>query len=95
MSIAFQAPMFRFGHYINIGDQRDCFPAPVPSGKAIFALQKHSRVVFFLKRPAPYTFVMAGGEKSKSIGKALLLDGFLSYLGSHSLHTYAVLLRKN
>ena len=35
---------FRFGHCVNIGVQQDSFPAPLPSGKAIFALQKHSKV---------------------------------------------------
>ena len=39
-----------------------------------------------------FCFVMAGGEKS--IGKALLLYGFLSYLGSHNLRAQAVLLGK-
>ena len=67
---------FRFVHCVNIGVQRDCFPGPVPSGKAIFALQKHIKV-FFFKRPALCTFAMAGEEKST--GKALLLYGFLSY----------------
>ena len=47
---------------------------------------------FFFKRPALYTFVKAG-EKSK--GKALLLDEFLSYLGSHNLQTQAVILGKH
>ena len=37
-----------------------------------------------------YTFVMAGGEKT--IGKALPLVGFLSYLDSRTYHTQAVLL---
>ena len=32
-----------FGHCVNIGVQWDGFPAPVPSGKASFALQKRSR----------------------------------------------------
>ena len=39
-----------------------------------------------------YTFVMAGGEKS--IGKALPLVGFLSYLDSRTYDTKAVLLEK-
>ena len=36
---------------------------------------------------------MVGGENS--IGKAFLLGGFLSYLGSHNLQTQAVLLGGN
>ena len=31
---------FLFGSSFNIGFQQDSFPTPVPSGKAIFALQK-------------------------------------------------------
>ena len=83
---------FRFGHCVNIGVQQDSFPAPVPSGKATFALEKHSKVspssAWWL-----YTFEMAGGEKS--IGKALLLVGFLSYLDTRTNQTQVVLLKKN
>ena len=32
---------FRLGHCVTIEVQQDSFPAPVPSGKAIFALQKY------------------------------------------------------
>ena len=35
---------FRFGHCVNIEVRQDSFPAPVLSGKAIFALQRHSKV---------------------------------------------------
>ena len=38
------ANFFRFRDCITIGVQQDSFPAPVPSGKAIFALQKNSKV---------------------------------------------------
>ena len=57
MSIAFEVPIF--------------FPAPVPSGKAIFALQKHS---IFSSSSAQrlYSFVVAGEERL--IRKALLLE---------------------
>ena len=86
-----RANCFRFGHCVNTGVQLDSFPAPVPQGKASFALQKHSKV-----SPSNaqwlYTFVMAGGEKS--IGKALLLVVFLSYLDSRTIQTQAVLLEK-
>ena len=33
-----------FGSIFNIVPQQDSFPTPVPSGKAIFALQKHRKV---------------------------------------------------
>ena len=86
-----RANCFRFGHCVNTGVQLDRFPAPVPQGKASFALQKHSKV-----SPSSaqwlYTFVMAGGEKS--IGKALLLVVFLSYLDSRTHQTQAVLLEQ-
>ena len=36
--------LFRFRHCVNIGVQQDTFPSPVPSGKAIFALQKNSKI---------------------------------------------------
>ena len=56
-----RANCFRFGHCVNTGVQLSSFPAPVPHGKAGFALQKHSKV-----SPSSaqwlYTFVMAGGE---------------------------------
>ena len=39
-----RATFFRFGHCVNIGVQLDSVPAPVLSGKAIFALQEHSKV---------------------------------------------------
>ena len=87
-----RANFFRFGHCVNIRVQQDSFPAPVPIGKAIFGLQTHSEVssssAWWL-----YTFVMAGGEKS--IGKALLLVGFPSFLDSRTNQTQAVLLGKN
>ena len=41
---------FRFGHSYNIGVQQDGFPAPVLSGRAFLAPQKHSKV-FFLQVP--------------------------------------------
>ena len=92
MSIGFQPPIFfRLGLFVNIGGQQDCFPVPVPSGKAIVALQKHSKVSSSSAQRL-YTFVMVGGEKS--IGKALLLDGFLRKLGSCNLQTQAVLFGK-
>ena len=47
---------------------------------------------FFFMRPALYKFVMVGGEKS--MGKVLLLDGFLRKLGSFNLKAQAVLLGK-
>ena len=77
MSIAFQAPIFRFGHYINIGVQRDCFPAPVPSGKAIFALQKHNRVVFFLKAPGT-VYICNGGRRKVKVGRKGTFAGWIS-----------------
>ena len=40
------ATFFRFGHCVNIGVQWHSFPAPVLSGKAIFGLQKNSKVSF-------------------------------------------------
>ena len=77
MSIAFQAPFF-FGSGTGLisessgtASQRQCHQE-----RPSLRLQKHSKD-FFYKHPAPYTFVMSGGEKS--IGKALLLDGFFSY----------------
>ena len=82
---------FRFGHCVNMGVQRDSIPAPELSGKAIFALQKHSKVSSSSTRRL-YIFVMAGGEKS--IGKALLVDRFLRNLGSRNLQTQAVLFEK-
>ena len=57
------------------------------------SLRFKSTVRFFFKRTALPTFVMAGGQTS--IGKALLLDGFLSYLDSRNLQTQVVLLGKN
>ena len=54
-------------------------------------LQKHSKVSSSSARWL-HTFVMAGGEKS--IGKALLLVGFLSYVDSRANQTQAVLLEK-
>ena len=63
---------FRFGHCINIGVQRECFPAPVPSGKAIFALQSTEKF-FFLQAPnAVYNY--NGGRrkvdrKGTSVGR--------------------------
>ena len=81
----------RFGHCVDIGVYEDSFPAPVLSGKVIFALQKHSKASSSSARWL-YTFVMARGEKS--IGKALLLVGFLSYLDSRTNQTQAVLLEK-
>ena len=53
---------FRLGYCVNIGVQPECFPAPVPSGKAIFALQKHSKV-FFLQ--APDAVYISNGGRSK------------------------------
>ena len=88
------ANCFRFAYCVNTGVQLDSFPAPMPQGKASFALQKakHSKV-----SPSSaqwlYTFVMAGGEKS--IGKALLLVVFLSNLDSCTHQTQAVLLERN
>ena len=41
--------IFRFGHCVDIGVQHDGFPAPVPSGSAIFANEKHRKV--FLQAP--------------------------------------------
>ena len=52
------ANYFRFGHCVNIGVQQDSFAAPVPSGKAIFTLQQHSKVSSSSARWL-YTFVMA------------------------------------
>ena len=86
-----RANYFRFGHCVNVGVQQDSFPAPVPSGKAIFALQKHSKVSSSSARWL-YTFVMSGGENL--IGKALPLVRFLSYLDSRTSQTQAVLLGK-
>ena len=45
MSIDFQAPFF-FGAGIALilKSNRDSFSAPVPSGKAAYALQKNSKV---------------------------------------------------
>ena len=77
MSIAFQAPFFSglgtglISESSGTASQRQC-----RQERPSLRLQKHSKV-FFCKHPAPYTFVMVGGEKS--IGKVLLLDGFLSY----------------
>ena len=51
------------------------FPAPLPSGKATFALQKHSKVSPSSSRWL-YTFVMAGGEKS--IGRHFCWSDFLA-----------------
>ena len=34
----------RFGHCIDIGVQQAGLPAPVPSGSATFANEKHSKV---------------------------------------------------
>ena len=81
------ANIFRLGHCVKIGVQRDSFPAPEVR---IFALQKHSEVSSSSAQRL-FTFVLARGEKS--IGQALLLDGFLRKLGSHNLQT-AVLFRK-
>ena len=68
------ANFFFFGHF-PIGIQRDPgFPAQVPSGKAGFALQRHCKVFSSSDRQL-CAFVMVGGRKS--IGKSLLLDGFL------------------
>ena len=69
-----------------MASQRQCCPER-PS------LRFKSTAKLFFKRPALDTFVMAGGEKS--IGKALLPDGFLRKLGSPNLHTQAVLLGIN
>ena len=77
MSIVFQAPIFFGSGTVLISEssgtasQRQCHQE-----RPSLRLEKHSKV-FFCKHPAPYTFVMAGGEKS--MGEALLLDGFLSY----------------
>ena len=85
--------LFSVRHYVNSGVQQDSFPAPVLSGKAIFVPQMHIKVSSSsARRCIHFNFVMAG---EKSIGKALLQVGFLSYLGLHNLHTQAVLLGKN
>ena len=86
-----RANFFRFGHCVNIGVQQDSFLVPVPSGVATFARQKHSKVSPSSARWL-YTLVMGGGEKS--IGKALQLVGFLSYLDSRTNQTQAVILEK-
>ena len=89
MAIASHAPIcFRFGTTLivessRIASQRQCRKCHLCASKADQS--------FFFKRPALYTFVKAG---EKSIGKALLQVGFLSYLGSHNLHTQVVLLGK-
>ena len=91
MPIACQAPLFfRFGHSVNIG---------VPSGIASWRQCRQERpslrkstAKFFFKRPARYTFVMAG---EKLIGEALLVDGLLRKLGPRNLQTQTVLFRKN
>ena len=92
IAIATHPPIFfPLGHCVNIGVQQDSFLVPVPSGVAKYALQKHSKVSSSSARWL-YTFVMRGGEKS--IGKALLLVGFLSYLDSRTNQTQAVILEK-
>ena len=48
---------FRFVDWVTIGFQGDSFPAPVPSGKAIFGLHNQSKVSY--SGPALYMFVMA------------------------------------
>ena len=90
MALASHAPIF-FGsgtalisESSRIASQRQC----VRKGHLCASKAQRS---FFFKRPALYTFVMAG---EKSIGKALLLDGFLSYLDSRTNQTPAVLLEK-
>ena len=79
--------IFRFGHCVDIGVQQAALPAPVPSGSAIFANEKHSKV-FFFKLPALYALIMMGAEKL--IGKALRLVGFLSCLDSRTYQTQVV-----
>ena len=46
----------------------------------------------FLPQAPSAVYICNGGRKS--IGKALLQVGFLSYLRSHNFHTQAVLLEK-
>ena len=48
-----------------------------------------STAEFFFMSMAAYKFIKPGG--GKSIGKALLLAGFLSFSGSHNFHTQAAL----
>ena len=85
------ATFLLFGHCVRIGVQRDSFPAPLPSGKAILVLQKNSKVSS-LSAQRLHTLLMAGGEKS--IGEAFLVNGFLRKLGSRNLQTQAVLLEQ-
>ena len=83
--------IFLFGHRVDIAVQQAGLPAPVPSGSAIFANEKHSKV-FFFKRPALYALIMMGGETS--IGKALQLIGLLCCLDSRTYQTQVVHLGK-
>ena len=65
------ANYFRFGHCVNIGVQQHSFPAPVPPGKAIFALQKNSKDSSSSARWL-HTFLMVGqrvDRKSISAGR--------------------------
>ena len=89
MPIGLQTTTFQFGNCVNIGVHRNSFLLPSERDEQLCALKSQQRF-FFLQ--APYTFVMVGGEKS--IGKKLLLDGFLNYFGSHNLHAQVVLLGK-
>ena len=97
MPIACQAPIFfclgvaLISEYSGIPSQlleRQCHQERP-------ALCFESIAKFVFKCPALYTFVMPNGGRKKSIGKALLLVGFLSYLGSHNLQTQAVRLGKS
>ena len=90
-SVPLTRQFFSFlGHCINGLVQQNSFRAPVLSGKAIFGLQRQSKVSSSSARWL-YILVLAGGEKS--IGKALLLIGFLIFLGDVvSCNLQAVLL---
>ena len=74
----FKRQCFRFGHCINTGVQSGTFPAPVPSGKAIFALKRTAKLLL----KAPSGCIHFPWWKEKSIEKVVLRDWFLRNLVS-------------
>ena len=61
----FEVDLRNGGHCVSIGVQQDNFPAPVPSRKAIFALQSPGK--FLLQAPGA-VYICNGGRKVDSKG---------------------------
>ena len=74
----FKRQCFRSGHCINTGVKSGTFPAPMPSGKAIFALKRTAKLLL----KAPSGCIHFTWWEEKSIEKVVLQDWFLRNLVS-------------